>query len=90
MKESVRILKQPQYKPVPVEYQVAIIYAATKKYLLDIPVEKILDFEQALFECIDTKYPEIITSIRETKMSFAEETEQKLIKAIEESKADFK
>ena len=83
------ILKQPQYKPLPVEYQVAIIYAATKKYLLDIPVEKILDFEQALFECIDTKYPEIITSIRETK-ELAEETEQKLIKAIEESKADFK
>ena len=83
------ILKQPQYKPLPVEYQVAIIYATTKKYLLDIPVEKILDFEQALFECIDTKYPEIITSIRETK-ELAEETEQKLIKAIEESKADFK
>ena len=83
------ILKQPQYKPLPVEYQVAIIYAATKKYLLDIPVEKILDFEQALFECIDTKYPEIITSIRETK-ELAEETEQKSIKAIEESKADFK
>ena len=83
------ILKQPQYKPLPVEYQVAIIYAATKKYLLDIPVEKILDFEQALFECIDTKYPEIITSIRETK-ELAEKTEQKLIKAIEESKADFK
>ena len=83
------ILKQSQYKPLPVEYQVAIIYAATKKYLLDIPVEKILDFEQALFECIDTKYPEIITSIRETK-ELAEETEQKLIKAIEESKADFK
>ena len=69
------ILKQPQYKPLPVEYQVAIIYVATKKYLLDIPVEKILDFEQALFECIDTKYPEIITSIRETK-ELAEETEQ--------------
>ena len=83
------ILKQPQYKPLPVEYQVAIIYAATKKYLLDIPVEKILDFEQALFECIDTKYPEIITSIRETK-ELAEETEQKLIKAIEESKENFK
>ena len=35
------ILKQPQYKPMPVQYQVIIIYAATKKYLLDIPVEDI-------------------------------------------------
>ena len=44
------ILKQPQYQPMPVEKQVMIIYAATKKYLIDIPVEKILDFEKALFE----------------------------------------
>ncbi|MGN0291105.1 MAG: F0F1 ATP synthase subunit alpha [Lachnospiraceae bacterium] len=83
------VLKQPQYKPLPVEYQVAIIYAATNKYLLDIPVDKILDYEKALFEHIDTKYPEIITSIHDTK-ELSEETEQKLIKAIEECKADFK
>ncbi len=83
------ILKQPQYKPMAVEYQVAIIYAATKKYLLDIPVDRILDFEKELFEHIDTKYPEIITSIHDTK-ELTEETEQKLIKAIEECKADFK
>ena len=53
------ILKQPQYQPMPVEKQVMIIYAATKKYLIDIPVEKILDFEKALFEYVDTKYPEV-------------------------------
>ena len=51
------ILKQPQYQPMPVEKQVMIIYAATKKYLIDIPVEKILDYEKALFEYVDTKYP---------------------------------
>ena len=83
------ILKQPQYQPLPVEYQVAIIYAATKKYLFVIPVDKVLVFQTALFEQIDTKYPEIITSIRETK-ELQEEIEQKLIKAIEECKADFK
>ena len=83
------ILKQPQYQPMPVEKQVIIIYAAINKYLMDIPVADILRFQNELFEFIDTKYPEIITSIRETK-ELAEETEQKLIKAIEESKADFK
>ena len=41
---------------MPVEYQVIIIYAVTKKYVIDIPVDKILDFEQGLFEFIDTKY----------------------------------
>ena len=82
------ILKQPQYQPMPVEKQVMIIYAATKKYLIDIPVEKILDFEKALFEYVDTKYPEVPEAIR-TEKDISDETEAKLVKAIEECKADF-
>ena len=82
------ILKQPQYQPMPVEKQVMIIYAATKKYLIDIPVEKILDFEKALFEDVDTKYPEVPEAIRTEKV-ISDETEAKLVKAIEECKADF-
>ena len=82
------ILKQPQYQPMPVEKQVMIIYAATKKYLIDIPVEKILDFEKALLEYVDTKYPEVPEAIRTEKV-ISDETEAKLVKAIEECKADF-
>ena len=63
------MLKQPQYKPMPVEYQVIIIYAVTKKYVIDIDVDRILDFEQGLFDFIDTKYPQIPESIKETKES---------------------
>ena len=85
---SREILKQPQYQPMPVEKQVMIIYAATKKYLIDIPVEKILDFEKALFEYVDTKYPEVPEAIRTEKV-ISDETEAKLVKAIEECKADF-
>ncbi|MFQ9932869.1 MAG: F0F1 ATP synthase subunit alpha [Lachnospiraceae bacterium] len=77
------ILKQPQYKPMPVEYQVIIIYAATKKYLLDIAVDKVLDFQEKLFEFIDAKYPEIPQSIKDTK-ELSEDMEAKLIEAIEE------
>ena len=80
------VLKQPQYQPMPVEYQVIIIYAATKKYLLDIPTSEILAFEKELFQYIDTKYPEIPKSIRETK-EMKPETEELLKKAIEECKA---
>ena len=80
------VLKQPQYQPMPVEYQVIIIYAATKKYLLDIPVADILGFEKELFKYIDTKYPEIPASIRDTKV-LTEETEELLVKAIKECKA---
>ena len=61
------ILKQPQYKPMPVEKQVVIIYAATRKYLLDIEVDRILEFESGLFEYISTKYPDIFEKIREEK-----------------------
>ena len=83
------ILKQPQYQPLPVEKQVAIIYAAVKKHLLDLPVDQILDFQKALFELIDTKYPEIFTSIAETKV-MDDATEEKLIKAINEAKESFR
>jgi F-type H+-transporting ATPase subunit alpha len=82
------ILKQPQYQPMPVENQVIIIYAATKKYLMDIPVADILKFEKALFEFVDTKYPEVPEAIRTTKV-MDEETESKLVKAIEECKVEF-
>ena len=83
------ILKQPQYQPLPVEKQVIIIYAATKKYLIDIPVGDILRFEEELFNYVDTKYPEILDSIRDTK-ELTEENEKALVKAIEECKASFK
>ena len=82
------VLKQPQYAPVPVEYQVIILYAATRKHLLDIPTEKVLEFEEALFEYIKTKYPEIPESVKETRV-LSDEAEQKLIQAIGECKAKF-
>ena len=88
LEQGVRIkevLKQPQYDPMPVEYQVIIIYAATRKYLLDIEVEDILDFEAKLFEHIKTKYPEIPESIKTTK-ELSEEIEGKLVQAIKEVK----
>ena len=83
------ILKQPQYQPMPVQYQVLIIYAATNKYLLDVPVEDITRFESEFFTFIDTKYPEIPESIAKDKV-ISEEIEEKLIKAIGEFKAEFK
>lgn len=83
------MLKQPQYRPMPVEDQVIMIYAATKRYLLDIAVEDVLRFEHELIELVSTKYPEIQESIRTTKEMDAD-TEQKLIRAIEECKKTFK
>ena len=79
------VLKQPQYQPMPVEYQVIIIYAATRKHLLDIPVADVLAFEKDLFKYIDSKYPEIPAAIRDTRV-LSEDTEALLVKAIKECK----
>ena len=83
------ILKQPQYKPMPVQYQVIIIYAATNKYLLDVAVADITRFESELFEFLDTKYPEIPNNIANEK-EISEATDALLKKAIVEFKEQFK
>ncbi|MCI6715692.1 MAG: F0F1 ATP synthase subunit alpha [Lachnospiraceae bacterium] len=83
------ILKQPQYKPMPVQYQVIIIYVATNKYLLDVPVADITRFEREFFEFLDTKYPDVPSAIAQEKV-ISEDTETKLKKAIDEFKAQFK
>ena len=82
------ILKQGQYKPMPVEYQVIIIFVATNKYLLDIPVEWVTTFESEFLEFVQTKYSEIPADIKETK-EVTEKTAELLKKAIEEFKAGF-
>lgn len=79
------VLKQPQYQPLPVEKQVVIIYAAVKKYLLDLETDQVLEFQDALFELIDTKYPEIWKRIRETK-GIDEAVEKEIVRAISECK----
>lgn len=72
-----------------VEYQVIIIYAATKKYLLDIPVENISRFQTELFDYLKDHCPQIPESIRTQKV-MEEETEKSLIQAIEEFKKQFR
>ena len=79
------MLKQPNYKPMAVEYQVIIIFAATQKLLLDIPVREILLFQEKLFAFIDKKYPEIPEEIR-SKREISDELAGKLRDAIEECK----
>lgn len=83
------ILKQPQYKPMPVQYQVIIIYAATNKYLLDVPVSAITRFETEFFEFLDTKYPEVPNNIASEKQ-ISDATDELLKKAIAEFKEQFK
>ena len=82
------VLKQPQYQPLAVEKQIVIIYAVTRKYLLDVPVERIAEFEKGLYEFVETKYPEIYKAIRETG-EINRETDALIQKAITEFKNQF-
>ena len=78
----VELLKQPPNKPVPVEKQVSIIYAGTKGYLDDIPVEAIQKFEQEFYVFLDNERPEVLELIRREK-KLTDEIENKLKEAIE-------
>lgn len=83
-----QILKQPQYSPLSVEKQVMIIYAVTKKYLSDISLDKVTQFESEFLSFMEQNYPNVGKAIAETK-DFSEETEAELKKALGEFKKSF-
>ena len=81
------VLKQPQYSPLPVEYQVMTIYAAINGYMDDIEIKDILRFEKALCRLMDKKYPEVGNTIESTG-EFPEDLQEKLIRGIRECKEE--
>jgi F-type H+-transporting ATPase subunit alpha len=84
----VEVLKQPPYQPLPIEKQVAIIYAGANGYLDDIPANSVVKFEAELYPFIESKYPEILEGIR-SKQKIDDEVENKLKAALEEFKSQF-
>jgi F-type H+/Na+-transporting ATPase subunit alpha len=64
----VEILKQPQYAPLAVEKQVAIIYAATKGFLDDVPVEEVRRYEEDLYRFLETRQAGVLSGIAEKKI----------------------
>ena len=63
----VEILKQPQYEPLPVEKQIAIIFAGTNGYLDSIPVSEVRAFESELYNFIETRFPQLFRGIAEKR-----------------------
>ena len=78
---SVEVLKQPQYSPVPVENQVAVIYALTNGHLDEVDVDRITAWERDFHIYLRTQKPEILNAIRETKM-LGDDTESALEEAV--------
>src|SRR3989338_1585775 len=88
-KRAVEVLKQPQYAPVKAEHQVVTLYALTKGYMDDVPVEKIKEFENGLIDYTEIHAKTFYKNVRETKM-WTDPGEDELKKAIEEFKESFK
>jgi F-type H+-transporting ATPase subunit alpha len=88
-KRLTEILKQPQYRPLPVEKQVAIMFAATNGYLDSVDVERLRQFEEGLYAFLDTRHPAVLTSIREKK-TLDDEVKAALVAALDEYASEFK
>ncbi len=85
----IEVLKQPQYKPMKVANQVIVLFAATKKYLMDVALSDIQDFEAGLIEFIDMKYPELEKEIL-GKDGLTDALSDKIAGAIKKFKSGYK
>jgi len=84
-KRNVEILKQPQYSPVAVEKQVAIIYLGTKGLLRSVPVEKVKDFEEVFLYTLEQRHPDVLKNFKAGKLE-KEDTDKVEALAVELSK----
>src|SRR5689334_11814224 len=87
-KHLVEILKQGQYQPLPLEKQIVIIFAGTKGYLDDLPVEQCRKFEEELYRFIDNAHRSVWEEIR-TKKALDDALRATVVSVIEEFKARF-
>ena len=85
----VEILKQPQYKPLPLEKQVIILYAGAKGFLDPLPVDALAKYEAGLHTFIEERYPEVFKGLAEKK-EITEDLGKEMTKALTEYGAEFK
>jgi len=85
----VELLKQPQFKPLPMEKQVTILFAGTKGYIDKYPKEAVNKYETGLYAFIDNRFPEIFTDLVE-QQAITSDIEAKLKKALDAYDEEFK
>jgi len=85
----VELLKQPQYQPMPVEEQIVSLYAGTRGFMDDLPVEAVRKFEDGLLDYMRNQRSDILKEIKETQ-DLSPELDKKLAAAIEDFKKTFK
>jgi F-type H+-transporting ATPase subunit alpha len=84
----VEILKQGQYAPLPVEKQVAILFAGTQGLLDDLPVDQIRAFEEFLYPWLERKHPQLLGEVRD-KRELSDDLRTTLTRIVTEAKAEF-
>jgi len=84
----VEVLKQGQYRPVPVERQVLIIHAGTSGHLDDLPAESVAAFEETLYKFAETRHPEIYRELLEKK-EISDALRARMDQCVEACKAEF-
>jgi F-type H+-transporting ATPase subunit alpha len=84
----VELLKQGQYQPLPVEQQVAIIFAGGQGLLDDLPVDAVRPFEEFFFGWLERRHPQILTEIRDKK-EIGDRLREALAQAVGECKTEF-
>ena len=82
------VLKQPQYNPLPVEKQVAILYVVTRGYLDDVPTPRIRDFEEQFYRYLESEQGELLAQLAETK-TLSDEIADGLVEAVQAFKQGF-
>jgi F-type H+/Na+-transporting ATPase subunit alpha len=85
----VQILKQPQYQPLPLEKQVAILFAGTKGFLDEFPINVLAKYEAGLYPFIESRYPQVFAGLKEQK-KITDELDELLKKALKEYGEEFK
>ena len=81
-RRNVEILKQPQFTPIPVEKQIAIIFCGTKGLMMNIPVERIQGFEEEFLHFLDSKHRNVLDTLREGKLT------DEVVKILEDTAKD--
>ncbi len=84
----VEVLKQPQYQPMPAEKEVAILFAGANGYLDEWPEEAVTEYEKQMLEFLESKHPDILSEIKESK-DISDEVDEKFKKALDEFKGIF-
>jgi F-type H+/Na+-transporting ATPase subunit alpha len=79
------VLKQPQFEPLPVEKQVAILWVVTNGYLDDVPTPRIREFEQRFYRFLESEHAEVLTSLGERK-----ELTEEIVTGLRKATDDFK